>query len=183
VRTANCWCCARDGGRSSVVALQGEITNHHELRRLRAGVVSVMEKARQRVRQVWIVKASEPKPLLKCRNAVEDVKTGMGKRSREKSERYLLTALAASGMKRARARSRLLYGRGEPVVLESTPECGWGGGRPPSGRNREELSTGPEHRGGPSCSSEEAPVMGVERRGRVIPVHVWINHLVGGIDG
>jgi hypothetical protein len=32
---------------------------------------------------------------------------------------YLLTAPAASGVKRARARSRLLHGTGEPVVLES----------------------------------------------------------------
>lgn len=44
-------CCARDGGWPSAVALQGEAANHRELRRSRAGVVSVAEKARcQRVR-------------------------------------------------------------------------------------------------------------------------------------
>jgi RNA-directed DNA polymerase len=44
-------CCMRDGGWPSAVALQGEAANHRELRRLRAGVVSVAEKARcQRVR-------------------------------------------------------------------------------------------------------------------------------------
>ena len=136
------------------------------------------------MRQVWIVKASETEPLLKCRNAGEGVKTGMGKRFRDESEGYLSTALAASGMKRARARFRLLHGTGEPVVLESPVAGGWGGGRSPSGRNREELSTGPGHRGGPSRSSGEAPVMGVERRGRVIPAHAPINHhVVGGVDG
>ena len=63
------WCCVRDGGRPSVVAVQAVMTNHHELRRSRAGVVSVMEKTGQRARQVWIVKASETEPLLTCRNA------------------------------------------------------------------------------------------------------------------
>lgn len=130
---------------------------------------------------MWIVKASEPEPLLTCRNAVEDVETGMGKRSRDESEGYLSTALAASGMKRARARSRLLHGTGEPVVLESPLRSGWGGGSSSSGRNRKRRSTGPEHRDGPSRSSDEAAVMGVERRGRVIQVHASINHGVGGV--
>jgi hypothetical protein len=49
--------------------LQEEAANHRELRRLRAGVVSVAEKARRRLRQVRIVKASETEPLLKRRNA------------------------------------------------------------------------------------------------------------------
>jgi hypothetical protein len=79
---------------------------------------------------------------------------------------YLLTAPAASGVKRARARSRLLRGTGEPVVLESPCWQVRGGGSSSSGRNRERQSTGPGHGGGPSCSSDEAPVMGVERRGR-----------------
>jgi RNA-directed DNA polymerase len=39
-------CCTRDGGWPSAVALQGEAANHRELRRSRAGVVSVAEKAR-----------------------------------------------------------------------------------------------------------------------------------------
>ncbi len=40
-------------------------------------------------------------------------------RSWDKPGGDLLTAPAASGVKRARARSRLLHGTGEPVVLES----------------------------------------------------------------
>ena len=176
----DCWCCVRDGGRPSVVAVQAVITNHHELRRLRAGVVSVMEKAGQRACQVWIVKASETEPLLTCRNAYGDIRTGMSSWLRDKSEGYLSTALVVSGMKRARARSRLLHGRGEPVVLESLSGDGWGGGRSSSGRNHERRSTGPGHRGGPSCSSDEAPVMGVERRGRVIRVRSAINRHDGG---
>jgi RNA-directed DNA polymerase len=44
-------CCTRDGGWPSAVALQGEAANHREVRRSRAGVLSVAETARyQRVR-------------------------------------------------------------------------------------------------------------------------------------
>jgi len=47
-------CCIGDGGAgllfegrwASAVALQGEAANHREVRRLRAGVLSVAEKAR-----------------------------------------------------------------------------------------------------------------------------------------
>jgi hypothetical protein len=46
-------------------------------------------------------------------------------RSWDEPGRYLSTAPAASGVKRARARSRLLHGTGEPVVLESRAgKCG-----------------------------------------------------------
>ena len=104
---------------------------------------------------MWVVKASETEPLLKCRNAVDDIRTGVGKWSRDEPEGYLSTALAVSGMKRARARSWLLHGTGEPVVLESSPGW-WGGESFPSGGNREGQSIGPGHRGGPSRSSDEA---------------------------
>jgi hypothetical protein len=89
-------------------------------------------------------------------------------RSWDKPGGYLLTAPAASGVKRARARSRLLRGTGEPVVLESRCRKARGGGSPSSGRNRERQSTGPGHGGGPSRSSDEAAVMAAERRGRAI---------------
>ena len=41
-------------------------------------------------------------------------------------------------------------------------------GSAPGGRNREALSTVAALAGGPARSSAEAPVMGVERRGRII---------------
>jgi hypothetical protein len=89
-------------------------------------------------------------------------------RSWDKPGGDLLTASAASGVKRARARFRLLRGTGEPVVLESPCQNARGGGSSSSGRNRERQSTGPGHGGGPSRSSDEAAVMAVERRGRTI---------------
>ena len=89
-------------------------------------------------------------------------------RSWDKPGGYLFTAPAASGVKRARARFRLLRGTGEPVVLESLCRKARGGGSSSSGRNRERQSTGPGHGGGPSRSSDEAAVMAAERRGRTI---------------
>ena len=89
-------------------------------------------------------------------------------RSWDKPVRYLFTAPAASGVKRARARFRLLHGTGEPVALESRRGNALGGGSSSSGRNRKRQSTGPGHGGGPSRSSDEAAVMAAERRGRAI---------------
>jgi len=40
-------CCTKDEGRPLEAAMQVEASNHRKLRRLRAGVVSVTEKARQ----------------------------------------------------------------------------------------------------------------------------------------
>lgn len=115
-----------------------------------------------------IAKASETEPLLTCRNALGDIRTGIGRRSWDKSGGNLFTGPSVSGMKRARARFRLLHGTGEPVVPGAPLLVGGAVGRTPSGRNREEQSTDPGHRGGPSRSSGEAAVMVVERRGRII---------------
>jgi len=48
-------------------------------------------------------------------------------------------------------------------------------------RTHENESTNAEHRGGPPCSSDEVPVMGMKRRGWVIQLELEINHLMGGI--
>jgi hypothetical protein len=89
-------------------------------------------------------------------------------RSWDKPVGDLSTVPAASGVKRARARFRLLHGTGEPVVLESPRRSARSGGSSSSGRNRKRQSTRPGHGGGPSRSSDEAAVMAEERRGRAI---------------
>ena len=66
-------CCTRDGGWPSAAALQGEAANHRGVRRSRAGVLSAAEKARRRARQVWITKASESEPPMKCRKRIGDI--------------------------------------------------------------------------------------------------------------
>ena len=55
------------------VALQGEAANHREVRRSRAGVLSVGKGALS-ARQVWITKASESEPPLKCRKRIGDIR-------------------------------------------------------------------------------------------------------------
>src|SRR5262245_39754159 len=53
-------------------------------------------------------------------------------------------------------------------ILASSFVAGMLRGSAVSGGNRELLSTEAASAGGPACSSGEAPVMGVERRGRLI---------------
>src|SRR5918994_7729272 len=66
-------CCTRDGGWPSAVALQGETANHREVRRSRAGVLSVAERARyQRVR-CGSRRRAEAIPPMKCRKRIDDI--------------------------------------------------------------------------------------------------------------
>jgi hypothetical protein len=117
-----------------------------------------------------------------------DVETGDALESRDESGGCLLTAQMASGVEVARAWLRLLHGTWEPVAPTGRSGrgrcCGLRSvahGRSPSSGNCEGLSTGAGHRGGPSRSSAEGPVMGPERRGRVVRAGFQVNRLrVGG---
>jgi len=62
------------------------------------------------------MQSNESEPLLKCRKRRNDVKTEGESLPREKSGGNLFTAQAASGMKAARTRYRLLCGTWEPVA-------------------------------------------------------------------
>jgi hypothetical protein len=53
-------------------------------------------------------------------------------------------------------------------------------GKAPSGRNRKEPRPDARHRGGPSGSSDEGPVIGLERSGRAIQAKLTVNHEVCG---
>ena len=92
-------CCTRDEGRSLETGLQEQVSNHRKLRWSRARVVSVTEKGRIRFCQVWFKETSESEPPMTCRKRRDDVKTGGGSLTRDKSGGNLLTAQAASGMK------------------------------------------------------------------------------------
>jgi len=70
------WCCARDGGRPSGAALQGEAPNHRPLLRSRAVVVSVTDKAGgQPVRCEPRRRAKANHPMTR-RKRSDDIKTG-----------------------------------------------------------------------------------------------------------
>jgi hypothetical protein len=75
-RTKEVRCCTRDEGRSLEVGSQVQASNHCKLRASRATVVNVAAKGGTRSRQVWSGEASESKPLMTCRNSLDDVETG-----------------------------------------------------------------------------------------------------------
>ena len=78
--------------------MQEQAPNPLKLRWLRARVVSVKEKARQRLCQVRFKETSASEPLMRCRKYKDDVKTGGFLYPRISSWGSLLTARAASGI-------------------------------------------------------------------------------------
>jgi len=118
-------CRVGDGGRSSGIALQGEVSNHRELLRLRAVVVSVAEKAHV-MRQVGAGKANESEPLLKRRKRTDVIETGVPLLPRDEPGGCLLTGQVVTGAEVARARSRHWHGTWEPVAPAVLAGC-WTG--------------------------------------------------------
>jgi hypothetical protein len=185
-------CCVGDGGRSSVVALQEEATNHRMVRRLRAVRAERYGKGMpfERVR-CDSMKANESEPQVTCRKAENDIKSGSGVLVRDRSGGCLFIGQMVSGMYAARARVRLLYGTWEPVVPREDRTVVYDprpviSGKVSSGGNREGRIPVVGHRGGSSGSSGEGPVMGLERSGRTDQTWVLVNHsavCVGGADG
>lgn len=95
-------CFIRDESRSFGIGLQERVSNHHELRWLRANVVSVVGKGGGQLRQVRTKKTSESKLLMTCRNVSDDVETGiLTSIPLIEVEGNLSTAQPASGMKAA----------------------------------------------------------------------------------
>lgn len=150
-------CCTRDEGRSLGAGVQAQAPNHRLLLRSRGVVVSEPGKGRARPGQVRIVKSNASEPLMTCRKRRNDVETARESLSRDESGGSLLTAQTASGMEAARARSRLLCGTWEPVTPMPREKRK---GKPP-----ECESTDAGCRDGATYSSDEGPVMGLERRG------------------
>jgi hypothetical protein len=113
------------------VALQGEAANHREVRRSRAGVLSVAEKARcQRVR-CGSRRRAKAIPLMRRRKRIGDIETGVELLPRDEPGGCLLIGQAVSGVKVARAWSGLSCGTWEPVA-PSRRSAHWTLG--PSGR-------------------------------------------------
>lgn len=192
-------CRARDGGAGrlfvrwpSVVALQGEITNHPQTAAVksrggkRCGTRRVVERVR-----CDPMKANESKPQVTCRNALDDIETRSDLLTWEQPGEGLLIGQAVSGMNAARAWVRLLRGTWEPVASrDDRPVVSdlrlLVQGRVPSGRNRKGQAPDAGHRVGPADSSDEGPVMGLERSGRTIQTGLLGNRgavVVGGTNG
>jgi hypothetical protein len=88
----------RDGSRPSEAALQEEASNHSKLRWSKAKVVSVREKVSGKTSGED--QGDEAiKPLLKCRNGIDEIKTEGMSLPRDKLGGNLLTGQVVSGMK------------------------------------------------------------------------------------
>src|SRR5215472_839926 len=118
-------CCAGDGGGPSGIALQGEVSNHRKLLRLRAVVVSVAEKAHM-MRQVGAGKANVSEPLLKRRKRSDVIRTGVQSLPRDEPGGCLLTGQVVTGAEVARARFRHQHGTWEPAAPMALARC-WPG--------------------------------------------------------
>lgn len=94
-------CCVSDEGRPLEAAVQAEASNHRKLRRLRAGVVSVTEKAEPGFCQVGIKETNESEPPMTCRKRIGVVKTEGESLLRDESGGCLFIAWAAAGMEAA----------------------------------------------------------------------------------
>jgi hypothetical protein len=134
------------------------------------------------VGQVWITKASESEPLMRRRKRIGDIETGVELLPRDEPGGCLLIGQVVSGVKVARAWSGLSCGTREPVAPTgcsasgAVVACGWASqARAPSSGNCEGESSCAGHRGGPSRISDEGPVIGPERRGRVVLASLAIN--------
>jgi len=180
--------CPGDGGGPSVVALQGEATNHPQAAAVksRGGERCGKRRAIEHVR-CDPMKANESKPLMTCRKALDDIKTGYVSLSRDEPGGCLFIDQVVSGMEAARAWVRLLDRTWEPVVLRDDQLVAFGlrlavSGKVSSGRNREGRIPVVGHRDGPSRSSDEGPVMGLERRGRAIQTTLSVNREVCGMS-
>src|ERR1700694_5788217 len=119
------------------------------------------------------MKANVSEPRMTLRDGLDDIKTRSASLIWDESGGCLFIAQMVSGIDAARAWVRLLYGTWEPVVSRDDWLVAFGlrlvvPGWAPSGRSRKESYAGVGHRGGPSGSSGEGPVMGLERSGRAI---------------
>jgi hypothetical protein len=108
-------CRVGDGGWPSGIALQGEVSNHRELLRLRAVVVSVAEKAPVMASGV-LREGEQSEPLLKRRKRTDVIETGVPLLPRDEPGGGLLTGQVVTGAEVARARSRHWHETWEPVA-------------------------------------------------------------------
>jgi hypothetical protein len=124
-----------------------------------------------------------------CRNFLDDIKTGLGILARDELGGCLFIAQVVSGMEVARAWVRLLRGTWEPVLRRCGQRNGHGAhwSRERGIQMAESMRVRVARRGfrgGPSGSSDEGPVMGLERSGRIILAWLGVNReCVGGACG
>ena len=169
-----------------MVVLQEEATNHPQAAAVksRGGERCGKRRAYERVRYDPM-KANESKPLMTCRNELDDIKTGSVIATRDEPGGSLLIGQVVSGMKAARAWVRLLHGTWEPALRyrgqRNGSDAHWSRKRDVQVAETTRIRVAKRNvRGGPSGSSDEGPVMGLERSGRTVQARSLVNHEVVG---
>ena len=103
------------------VALQGEAANHREVRRSRAGVLSVAEKARLERVRCGSRRRAKVIPPMRRRKRRDGIKTRVESLPWDQPGGSLLTGQVVPGVKAARAWSGLWCGTREPVAPMGWP--------------------------------------------------------------
>jgi retron-type reverse transcriptase len=188
-------CCTRDEGARpcGLVALRGRPAGGGRKPPRGAPVKSRGAERRGKgvlsARQVQITKASASEPPMKCRKRIGDIRNrgrviAPGGAWREPAD----WSGGCPAWMVARAWSGLLCGTLEPVALFGRPAsgavvaCGWSSeSENPKQQICEGESSCAGHRGGPFRSSDEGPVIGLERRGRVVRAGLAVNR--GDVGG
>ena len=119
---------------------------------------------------------------LRCRDLKDGIRTGL--RSRARDGVWRVPMYWPGGVRHRGGVNPVCGSYRERWKVDTDMASGWLAGAigsPPSGSNREGLSTVAVSAGGPSHSSWEAPVMGVEPRGRL--VHGWSRWATGRWSG
>ena len=119
---------------------------------------------------------------LRCRDFKNGIRTGL--RSRTRDGVWRVPMYWPGGVRHRGGVNSICGFHRERWKVDADMASGWLAeaiGSPPSGRHREGLSTVAASAGGPSRSSCEAPVMGVEPRGRLI--RGWFRWPTGLLSG
>lgn len=161
----------RDEDRPLGGGVQTQPSNRLELLPLRAVVVSVKEKA-QSMRQVGVAEMNESELSKTCRKEpLGDVESAQGERRATSPAGVWLLAGRHPAYRQHERNTGFHRERGN---LSS--RCQGSGAEQ---RHCERLSTDAGHRGRWPRSSEEAPEMGVERRGPVVGADLSVNRITG----
>jgi hypothetical protein len=162
------WNCARDEGRSLEAGRQGQASNHRKLRRSKAVVVSVAEKAGRDPVRCGSKETSASEPLMTCRKRMDDVETGGKSLTRDQSGGWPDCRPGGIRHEGGVTLSQAL------VRNVGTCRSDAKGGIQAGGPCKDE-STDAGHRGGATRSSGEGAVTALERRGCVVQLWTEVN--------
>jgi hypothetical protein len=176
-------CCMDDEGGPLAAALQGEAANHRKVRRSRAVRAERCGKGELSARQVRTRKASESDPLMTCRKSLRrDQNRG---RSWPSGRAWRVPVYRPGGLRHTGGASlaQAFMRNSGTCRSETATARAWDAwsreGDPQAAETARGRVPVAGHRGGPARSSDEGPVMGLERRGWVTRASPAVNRVSG----